>query len=48
MRSIPQNADSIDTAIQLATKNMAISKHEWLKHGIMLKLIKQKSISDFF
>ena len=48
MRSIPQNADSIDTAIQLATKNMSISKHEWLKHGIMLKLIKQKSISDFF
>ena len=31
-----------------ATKNMSISKNEWVEHGSMVKLIKQKPISDFF
>ena len=48
MRMKPLNVESIDDAIQLATKSMSISKNEWLNHGTMLKLIKQKSISDFF
>ena len=48
MKMKPLNVESIDDAIQLATKSMSISKNEWLNHGTMLKLIKQKSISDFF
>jgi len=27
---------------------MSISKSEWLSHGNILKLMKQKTISDFF
>ncbi len=48
MRSIPQETQSLDEAINLATKRMSISKNEWLSHGNMLKLVKQTSMSDFF
>ena len=47
MKTKPDIVESIEDAIQLATKSMSISKNEWLIHGAMLKLIKQKSISDF-
>jgi len=48
MKSIPQETQSLDEAIDLATKRMSISKNEWLSHGNMLKLVKQTSMSDFF
>ena len=48
MHSSPHNLNSMKEAIHFATKNMSISKNEWVKHGSMVKLIKQKSISDFF
>ena len=47
MKTKPFNVECLDDAIHLATKSMSISKNEWLNHGTMLKLIKQKSISDF-
>ena len=48
MKSKPSYVETIEKAIELATKSMSISKNEWLNHGTMLKMIKQKSISDFF
>ena len=48
MKTKPSNSESIEDAIHLATKSMSISENEWLSHGTMLKMLKQKSISDFF
>jgi hypothetical protein len=48
MKTLPQEAHSLNDAIILATKKMSISKNEWLLHGNMLNLLKQSSISDFF
>tara|TARA_Y100000590_G_scaffold32302_1_gene35616 strand:- start:734 stop:1891 length:1158 start_codon:yes stop_codon:yes gene_type:complete len=48
MKSLPQDANSLNEAIDLATKRMSISKNEWLAHGNMLKLVKQTNLSDFF
>jgi hypothetical protein len=41
-------AESMDSAIELATKKMSISKNDWVREGKMLKLIQQKTITDFF
>ena len=48
MKTKPSNSESIEDAIHLATKSMSISENEWLSNGTMLKMLKQKSISDFF
>ena len=48
MKNNPQEVNSLNEAIALATKRMSISKNEWLAHGDMLKLIAQTSMSDFF
>jgi hypothetical protein len=48
MKQKPYIASSFDDAINFACKNMSISKTEWLSKGNMLKLIKQKTIADFF
>ena len=48
MKRSPQEAFSLNEAIELATKRMSISTNEWLSHGKMLKLIEQTSMSDFF
>ena len=48
MKKHPKDADSLNQAIDLATKRMSISKNEWLAHGNMLKLIEQTDMSDFF
>jgi hypothetical protein len=48
MKKHPQEANSLNEAIDLATKRMSISKNEWLVHGNMLKLVEQTSMSDFF
>jgi len=48
MKKPPQETHSLNDAIELATKKMSISKNEWLAHGTMLKLLKQKTMSDFF
>ena len=41
-------AENMDNAIELATRKMTIGKNEWIREGKMLKLIQQKTISDFF
>lgn len=48
MRQIPLMAESFDDALSLASKKMSISKPEWLSKGNILKLIRQKTIADFF
>jgi hypothetical protein len=48
MRKKPDFADNFDQALALASKKMSISQSEWLSHGNIGKLMKQKTISDFF
>lgn len=44
----PLSADSFEDALDVASKSMSISKLEWLSHGKIGKMLKQKSISEFF
>ena len=48
MRQIPTISDNFEHVLSLASDKMSISKSEWLSHGNILKLMKQKTISDFF
>ena len=41
-------ADSFENALDVAAKPMSISTKEWLSNGSILKLMRQKRISDFF
>ncbi|HEY5735971.1 MAG TPA: Nre family DNA repair protein [Nitrosopumilus sp.] len=41
-------ADDFDHALFLASKKMSISKSEWLSHGNIIELMRQKTLSDFF
>ncbi|QUC63859.1 hypothetical protein NsoK4_05155 [Nitrosopumilus sp. K4] len=41
-------ADTFENALDLASKKMSISKTEWLLKGNIVKLMKQKTIADFF
>jgi len=48
MKKKPIIANSFDHALNLASKKMSISSSEWLLHGNIGKLMRQKTISDFF
>jgi hypothetical protein len=48
MRQIPIIGETFDDALTLASKKLSISKPEWLSKGNILKLIRQKTLSDFF
>ena len=48
MKKEPFIAESFDDGITFASKRMSVSKSEWLSRGLLLKMLKQKSISDFF
>ncbi len=48
MRQNPTIADNFDHALILASNKMSVSKSEWLSHGSISKLIRQKTLSDFF
>ncbi|NDB89432.1 MAG: hypothetical protein EB166_01150 [Thaumarchaeota archaeon] len=48
MSKIPTLVETMDQGISLACKNMSISKNEWMTKGTILKMLKQKSISDYF
>jgi hypothetical protein len=48
MKKKPVFADNFDHAFALASKKMSISQSEWLSHGNIGKLMKQKTLSDFF
>ena len=48
MKQIPILANNFEHALILASSKMSVSKSEWLSHGNISKLIRQKTISDFF
>ncbi len=48
MNQKPIIADDFNHALSLASQKMSISKSEWLSHGNILGLIRQKVLSDFF
>ena len=48
MKQKPVLADSFDQALDVAAKPMSISTKEWLSNSSILKLMRQKRISDFF
>jgi hypothetical protein len=48
MEKNPTVADDFGHALSLASQKMSISKSEWLAHGNILGLIRQKVLSDFF
>ncbi len=48
MKMTPIIAENFDNALVLASDKMSISKSEWLSHGNISKVIRQKTMSDFF
>jgi len=48
MKKVPIIADDFNHALSLASQKMSISKSEWLAHGNILGLVRQKVLSDFF
>jgi len=48
MKLTPIQSDDFDQAVNVACKPMSISKSEWLIQGNILKLMKQKTLSDYF
>ena len=48
MRWEPYIAENLDDGINLASRRMSVSKPEWLSRGMLLNMLKQKSISDYF
>jgi len=48
MNQNPVIADNFDDALFLASGKTSISKFEWLSHGNISKLMRQKTLSDFF
>lgn len=48
MKKVPIFADDFNHALSLASQKMSISKSEWLAHGNILGLVRQKVLSDFF
>ena len=48
MRQEPVISDNFDDALNIASRQMSISKTEWLSHADTLMMIRQKTLSDFF
>ena len=48
MKKEPYIAGNFGDSVNFASKRMSISKSEWLSRGRLLKMLKQKSISEFF
>ncbi|RMW39833.1 MAG: hypothetical protein EA446_01900 [Nitrosopumilus sp.] len=48
MKQTPVIANDFDHALKLASEKMSISKSEWLSHGNISKLMRQKTLSDYF
>ena len=48
MKKVPMIGDDFNHALSLASQKMSISKSEWLAHGNILGLVRQKVLSDFF
>jgi hypothetical protein len=47
MKQKPAISDTFDQALILASNKMSISKTEWLSHGKISQIIRQKTLSDF-
>ena len=48
MKWEPYIAKNLDDGINFASKRMSVSKPEWLSKGMLLNMLKQKPISDYF
>ncbi len=48
MKQKPKILSSFDSALGSACSKLSVSKKEWLANGSILKLLKQKTLSDFF
>ena len=48
MKQKPVLADNFDNALHFASQKMSVSKSEWLSHGSISTLMRQKTLSDFF
>ena len=48
MKKEPYIAENFDDGTNFASNRMSVSKSEWLSRGIFLKMLRQKSISEFF
>ncbi len=48
MNQPPVYANDFGHALSLASEKMSITKSEWLSHGNIIELVRQKTISDFF
>ena len=48
MKQEPVLADSFEQALDVAARPMSVSKKEWLAHGGIMQLMRQKTISDYF
>lgn len=48
MSKIPVLVETLEDGFNLACKHMSISKNEWLSKGTILRMLKQRSIADYF
>lgn len=48
MNQSPTIADDLESALNIASDKSSISRNEWLSHGNISRLLKQKTMSDFF
>lgn len=48
MKERPIITENFEHSLNVACKPLSISKQEWLSKGVILKLMKQKTLSDFF
>lgn len=48
MKQKPKILSSFDSALYTACLKLSVSKKEWLANGSIMKLLKQKTLSDFF
>ena len=48
MKQKPILSDNFDNALHLASQKMSVSKSEWLSHGNISTLMRQKTLSEFF
>jgi len=48
MKWEPYIAENLDDGINFASRRMSVSKSEWLSRGMLLNMLKQKPISDYF
>ena len=48
MKQNPEPTDNFESALVLASNKMSISTSEWLSHGNMSNMMRQKTMYDFF